>query len=65
MVHVGGDVGAGSYRLRRLAFRPLPSRCPYATPLDGLFLGGASTFPGASAHGVPGDAGARAALARS
>jgi phytoene dehydrogenase-like protein len=62
---VGGDVGAGSYRLRQLLFRPVPSLTPYATPLAGLFLGGASTFPGASAHGVPGDAAARAALARS
>jgi phytoene dehydrogenase-like protein len=61
---VGGDVGAGSYRLRQLVFRPLPKLSPYTTPLSGLFLGGASTFPGAAVHGVPGDAAARAALRR-
>jgi phytoene dehydrogenase-like protein len=59
---VGGDVGAGSYRLRQTVFRPLPATSPYRTPLKGLFLGSASTFPGGAVHGVPGDAAARAAL---
>lgn len=59
---VGGDVGAGSYRLRQVVFRPVPALSPYRTPLDGLFLGSASTFPGGAVHGVPGDAAARAAL---
>jgi phytoene dehydrogenase-like protein len=59
---IGGDVGAGSYRLRQVVFRPVPKRSPYTTPLDGLFIGGASTFPGGAVHGVPGDAAARAAL---
>jgi phytoene dehydrogenase-like protein len=61
---VGGDVGGGSYRLRQVVFRPLPKLSPYATPLPGLYLGGASTFPGGAVHGVPGDAAARAALRR-
>jgi phytoene dehydrogenase-like protein len=60
---VGGDVGGGSYKLRQVLFRPLPSRSPYRTPLNGLFLGSAATFPGGAVHGVPGDAAARAALA--
>jgi phytoene dehydrogenase-like protein len=59
---IGGDVGAGSQRLRQLVFRPVPKPSPYTTPLAGLFLGGASTFPGPAVHGVPGDAAARAAL---
>jgi phytoene dehydrogenase-like protein len=59
---VGGDVGGGSYRLRQVVFRPLPSLSPYRTPLDGLFLGSAAAFPGGAVHGVPGDAAARAAL---
>jgi phytoene dehydrogenase-like protein len=59
---VRGDVGAGSYRLRQMVFRPVPKLSPYRTPLAGLFLGGASTFPGGGVHGVPGDAAARAAL---
>jgi phytoene dehydrogenase-like protein len=59
---VGGDVGGGSYRLRQAVFRPLPKLSPYATPLRGLYLGSAATFPGGAVHGVPGDAAARAAL---
>jgi phytoene dehydrogenase-like protein len=61
---VGGDVGGGSYRLRQAVFRPLPSLCPYRTPLRGLYLGSAAVFPGGAVHGVPGDAAARAALRR-
>ncbi len=59
---VGGDVGGGSYRLRQAVFRPLPKLSPYVTPVRGLFLGSAATFPGGAVHGVPGDAAARAAL---
>ncbi len=59
---VGGDVGGGSYQLRQAVFRPVPSLSPYRTPLRGLFLGSAATFPGGAVHGVPGDAAARAAL---
>jgi phytoene dehydrogenase-like protein len=59
---VGGDVGGGSYRLRQVVFRPVPKLSPYRTPLRGLFLGSAATFPGGAVHGVPGDAAARAAL---
>lgn len=59
---VGGDVGGGSYRISQLVFRPLPKLSPYATPLKGLYIGSAATFPGGAVHGVPGDAAARAAL---
>ena len=59
---IGGDVGGGSYRLNQVVFRPLPKLTPYSTPLKGLFIGSAATFPGGAVHGVPGDAAARAAL---
>ena len=59
---VGGDVGAGSYALDQAIFRPLPTLTPYRTPVRGLFLGSAATFPGGAVHGVPGRAAARAAL---
>lgn len=59
---VGGDVNAGSQAPDQLFFRPLPSLSPYRTPLRGLYIGSASTFPGGAVHGVPGDAAARAAL---
>ncbi|HSO99156.1 MAG TPA: NAD(P)/FAD-dependent oxidoreductase [Solirubrobacteraceae bacterium] len=58
----GGDVGAGSYRLRQAVFRPIPRLTPYKTPIRGLYLGSAATFPGGAVHGVPGDAAARALL---
>ena len=60
---VGGDVGGGSYTLDQLIFRPVPSLAPYRTPVRGLYLGSAATFPGGAVHGVPGHAAARLALA--
>jgi phytoene dehydrogenase-like protein len=58
----GGDVGGGSYSLDQLLFRPNPSLSPYRTPIRGLYLGSAATFPGGAVHGVPGDSAARVAL---
>jgi phytoene dehydrogenase-like protein len=60
---VGGDVGGGSYALDQVIFRPVPSLAPYRTPVRGLYLGSAATFPGGAVHGVPGHAAARLALA--
>ncbi len=57
-----GDVGAGSYELDQVVFRPVPSLSPYRTPVRGLYLGSAATFPGGAVHGVPGYAAARIAL---
>jgi phytoene dehydrogenase-like protein len=59
---IGGDVGGGAYSLDQLVFRPVPSLTPYRTPLRGLYIGSAATFPGAAVHGVPGHAAARLAL---
>ena len=50
---IGGDVGAGSYALDQAIFRPLPSLTPYRTPIRGLFLGSAATFPGAPPTACP------------
>ena len=60
---VGGDVGGGTLprSTRSSSARSRRSR-PYRTPLRGLFLGSAATFPGGAVHGVPGRAAARAAL---
>jgi phytoene dehydrogenase-like protein len=60
---VGGDVGGGSYALDQVIFRPVPSLSPYHTPVGGLYLTGAATFPGGAAHGVAGHAAAGLALA--
>ena len=59
----GGDVGGGSYSLDQVIFRPVPSLAPYRTPVRGLYLGSAASFPGGAVHGVPGHAAARLALA--
>jgi phytoene dehydrogenase-like protein len=60
---VHGDVGGGSYTLDQVIFRPMPTLSPYRTPVKGLFLGSAATFPGGAVHGVPGHAAAKVALA--
>ncbi len=60
---VNGDVGGGSYAIDQLIFRPLPALIPYRTPVRGLYLGSAATFPGGGVHGVCGRAAARVALA--
>jgi phytoene dehydrogenase-like protein len=59
---LGGDVGAGSYALDQVVFRPVPGLSPYRTTVRGLYLGSAATFPGGAVHGVPGRAAARIAL---
>ncbi len=58
---IGGDVGGGSAALDQLIFRPIPSLSPYRTPICGLYLGSASTFPGAGVNGIAGNAAARLA----
>ena len=60
---VGGDLGGGSYELdQQLVFRPSPQLSRYATPIKGLFVGGASTHPGGAVHGMSGRGAARALL---
>lgn len=61
---VGGDVGGGSYSLDQVLMRPVARLVPYRTPIGGLYIASAATFPGGAVHGVPGRAAARFALAR-
>ena len=60
---VGGDVGGGSYVGGQVVFRPVRAISPYRTPIRGLYLGSAATYPGGGVHGVSGRAAARLALA--
>lgn len=52
---VGGDSLGGSHHLDQFyMFRPLPNWSRYETPVKGLYLVGASTWPGAGLHGTSG-----------
>ena len=52
---VGGDSLGGSVHLRQnLAFRPFPGWTRYETPVEGLFLCGAGTWPGPGNNGTSG-----------
>jgi phytoene dehydrogenase-like protein len=61
---VGGDVGGGSYSLDQALLRPVARLVPYRTPLRGLYIASAATFPGGAVHGVPGRAAAQLAISR-
>ncbi len=62
---VGGAVNGGTTAIhQQLFFRPVPSTGRADTPVDRLFLSGASAHPGGAVHGGPGSNAARAALAR-
>lgn len=62
---VGGAINAGTAQLhQQLVFRPVVGLGGAATPIDRLYLAGASAHPGPGVHGGPGANGARAALAR-
>ncbi|RKQ87067.1 phytoene dehydrogenase-like protein [Solirubrobacter pauli] len=60
---VGGDLAGGSYEIdQQLVFRPAPSLSRYKTPIDGLYMAGASTHPGGAVHGMSGRGAAQALL---
>ena len=60
-----GAINAGSAAIhQQLVFRPVPGLGRADTPVDRLFLAGASAHPGGGVHGGPGANAARAALAR-
>jgi phytoene dehydrogenase-like protein len=60
---VGGDLGGGSARIgQQLFFRPLFPYFRYRTPVRGVYLGSASTHPGAGVHGACGFNAANAAV---
>ncbi|MET0133752.1 MAG: NAD(P)/FAD-dependent oxidoreductase [Kibdelosporangium sp.] len=62
---VEGAINAGTTAIHQeLFFRPAIGTGRADTPIDRLFLAGASAHPGGAVHGAPGDNAARAALAR-
>ncbi|MEJ2870971.1 NAD(P)/FAD-dependent oxidoreductase [Actinomycetospora sp. OC33-EN08] len=62
---VRGALMAGTAGLhQQLVFRPTPGLGRADTPVDRLFLAGASAHPGGAVHGGPGAAAAQAATAR-
>ncbi|MET0234636.1 MAG: NAD(P)/FAD-dependent oxidoreductase [Kibdelosporangium sp.] len=62
---VGGAINQGTAAIhQQLIFRPVPGSGRADTPIDRLFLAGASAHPGGAVHGAAGANAARAALAR-
>jgi len=61
---VGGDIAGGANTLLQFVARPFPSRNPYATPNERIFIASSSTPPGAGVHGMCGYWAAQAALKR-
>ncbi|MEN3362351.1 MAG: hypothetical protein V7637_6333 [Mycobacteriales bacterium] len=62
---VGGAINAGTAAIhQQLVFRPAPGLGRADTPVDRLFLAGASAHPGGGVHGACGANAAAAALAR-
>ena len=59
---VGGDINCGAMDLGQLFTRPVRSRVPYRTPLEGVYLCSAATPPGGGVHGMCGVSAARVAL---
>jgi phytoene dehydrogenase-like protein len=60
-----GAINGGTAAIhQQLVFRPVPGLGRADTPVDRLFLAGASAHPGGGVHGGPGSNAARAALAR-
>lgn len=57
---IGGAITGGAADLRQFFFRPTWRM--YATPVKGLYLCSASTFPGGGVHGICGHLAARLAL---
>ncbi len=62
---IGGSINSGTAAIhQQLVFRPVPGLGRADTPVDRLYLAGASAHPGGGVHGAAGANAARAALAR-
>lgn len=62
---VDGAVGGGTSNIhQQLFFRPIPGLGRAETPVDGVYLAGASAHPGGGVHGAAGAAAAKAAISR-
>jgi phytoene dehydrogenase-like protein len=59
---VGGDINCGAMDLGQLFTRPVRSRVPYRTPLEGVYICSAATPPGGGVHGMCGVSAAGVAL---
>jgi phytoene dehydrogenase-like protein len=51
---IGGDIAGGAGDWRQLLTRPMASRAPWVTPVEGLYICSASTPPGGGVHGMSG-----------
>ncbi len=61
----GGHIHHGEHALDQLLFmRPTPKLARYATPIEGLYLGGSGSHPGGGVTCQPGALAARAILGR-
>ncbi len=61
----GGHIHHGEHALDQLLFmRPTPGLAHYATPIEGLYLGGSGSHPGGGVTCQPGALAAQAILAR-
>jgi phytoene dehydrogenase-like protein len=59
----GGQIHHGEHALDQLLhLRPTPECSRYATPIEGLYLGGSGSHPGGGISGAPGRLAARAVL---